>query len=55
MFADEELARAAEEAASALAESLPDPADCQHEISPEFEEKISKICRIWDEDTQRYI
>lgn len=55
MFADEDLARAAEEALVALAESLPDPANCRHEFPPEFEEKTSKICRIWDEDTQRYI
>lgn len=55
-FTDEELKRAAEEVDEAILDQLPDPADCHHDFSPEFEQKMAAtICRIWDEDTQRYL
>lgn len=53
---DEMLAQAAAEVDMAILDQLPDPADCRHEFSPEFEQKMAAMVgRIWDEDTQRYI
>lgn len=53
---DEMLAQAAAEVDMAILDQLPDPADCHHDFSPEFERKMAAVVgRIWDEDTQRYI
>ena len=52
---DEMLAQAAEEVDEAILDQLPDPADCKHEFSPEFEQKMATVCRIWDEEHERYI
>lgn len=53
---DEMMAQAAAEVEQAILDKLPDPADCKHEFSPEFEQKMAAVVgRIWDEDTQRYI
>ena len=53
---DEMMAQAAEEVDMAILAQLPDPAECRHEFSPEFEKKTAALVgRIWDEDTQRYI
>lgn len=52
---DKMLAQAAKEVDEAILDQLPDPADCKHEFSPEFEQKMAAVCRIWDEEHERYI
>ena len=45
MISEEQLRLAAQRAGKALAESLPEPEDCHHEFSPEFERKMRKLIR----------
>ena len=45
MITDKMLAQAAAELATAINESLPDPKDCTHEFSAEFERKMKRITR----------
>lgn len=45
MISDEMLKQAATELAMAMNESLPDPEECTHQFSPEFEKKIKRITR----------
>jgi len=45
MINDEMLKQAAAELATAMNESLPDPEECVHQFSPEFEKKIKKLTR----------
>lgn len=45
MLTEEILRQAAQEAGQAIAESFPDPEDCHHEFSLEFERKMKPILR----------
>lgn len=45
MISDEMLKQAAAELAIAMNESLPDPKECVHQFSPEFEKEIKRITR----------
>lgn len=45
MITDKMLAQAAAVLATAINESLPDPKDCTHEFSAEFERKMKRITR----------
>lgn len=45
MITDKMLAQAAAELATAINESLPDPKDCTHEFSAEFERKMKRMTR----------
>lgn len=45
MISEEQLRLAAQRAGKALAKSLPEPEDCHHEFSPEFERKMRKLIR----------
>lgn len=45
MITDKMLAQAAAELATAINESLPEPTDCTHEFSAEFERKMKRITR----------
>lgn len=47
MIPEDALRRAAREADRALADSLPDPADCAHTFSPKFERDMSKVFCRW--------
>ena len=40
MFTEEMLKQAAEKAAEAICESLPEPEQCQHQFSERFEQKM---------------
>lgn len=42
----EMLERAALEVDQAILDSLPNPADCHHEFSPEFERKMIEIMKL---------
>lgn len=42
---DEMLKQAAAEAMDAMMKALPEPEECQHEFSPEFERKMQKLIR----------
>ena len=43
MLSEEILKQAAEELALALNESLPEPEQCQHQFSEEFESKMQRL------------
>ena len=43
MLSKEILKQAAEELALALSESLPEPEQCQHQFSEEFESKMQRL------------
>lgn len=45
MISEERLRLAAQEAGRAIADSLPEPEDCEAEFSPSFERKMKKV--IW--------
>ena len=45
MISEERLRQAAGAAVLALADSLPEPEECQHEFSPGFEQKMRKVLR----------
>ena len=45
MISEEQLRLAAQRAGKALVDSLPDPEDCHHEFSPEFERKMQRLIR----------
>lgn len=45
MIPEDALRRAAREADRALADSLPDPADCTHTFSPKFQRRMARLIR----------
>lgn len=45
MITEDALRRAAREADRALADSLPDPADCAHTFSPQFQRRMARLIR----------
>lgn len=45
MITEDALRRAAREADRALADSLPDPADCAHTFSPKFQRRMARLIR----------
>lgn len=45
MISEERLREAAREAGRVIAESFPDPEDCRHQFSPEFEAKMDRLLR----------
>ena len=45
MIPEDALRRAAREADRALADSLPDPADCAHTFSPKFQRRMARLIR----------
>lgn len=45
MISEDALRRAAREADRALADSLPDPADCAHTFSPKFQRRMARLIR----------
>lgn len=45
MITEDALRRAAREADRALADSLPDPADCAHIFSPRFQRRMARLIR----------
>lgn len=45
MITEDALRRAAREADRALADSLPDPADCTHTFSPKFQHRMARLIR----------
>ena len=45
MISEERLRQAAGAAVLALADSLPEPEECQHEFSPGFEQRMRKVLR----------
>lgn len=45
MIPEDALRRAAREADRALADSLPDPADCPHTFSPKFQRRMARLIR----------
>ena len=42
---DEDITRAAKEVSRAIIDSLPDPADCKHEFSERFHEKMAVLLK----------
>lgn len=45
MISEEKLRRAAEQHIRTLADSLPEPEECRHEFSRQFEQKMEKVIR----------
>lgn len=52
MLSKEILKQAAEELALALSESLPEPEQCQHQFSKEFESKMQRLLSAVPINTQ---
>ena len=52
MLSEELLKQAAEELALALNESLPEPEQCQHQFSEEFESKMRRFLSSIPPNTQ---
>jgi len=52
MLSEELLKQAAEELALALNESLPEPEQCQHQFSEEFESKMQRFLSSIQPNTQ---
>lgn len=44
VFREEELREAARQVGRAMRESLPEPEDCQHTFTPEFERNMAPLC-----------
>lgn len=53
MLSEELLKQAAEELALALIESLPEPEQCQHQFSEEFESKMQFLLSSIPPNTQQ--
>ena len=45
MISEERLRTAARAVSQAMIDSLPEPEDCHHDFSPEFERKMKKLLR----------
>ena len=52
MLPEELLKQAAEELAHAMIESLPEPEQCQHQFSEEFESKMQRLLSSFPSNPQ---